>query len=126
MLENRYDISMQQGTTYELLLGVKNSDGSNKDLSSSSATMQIRPNYASATVTDTLSTSSGEINIYTSNSIIHVELSAARTANIKVDLNSNKIPPFSKYVYDLEFTDSAGKSSKLIYGEVTVYGEVTR
>jgi hypothetical protein len=38
----------------------------------------------------------------------------------------NKKPPRSVYVYDLELTDNEGKVSKLLYGDVTVYGEVTR
>lgn len=126
MLSNKYDIQMQQGSTYELLLNVKDSAGANKDLSNHSAVMQIRSTYQSSTVTESLSTGTGEIEIYTSNSIVHVLLSAERTAGIKVDMSSNKIPPYSKYVYDLELTDGDGKVSKLIYGEVVVYGEVTR
>ena len=39
---------------------------------------------------------------------------------------SNGKPPKSLYVYDLELVDSASKVSKLLYGDVTVYGEVTR
>jgi flagellar capping protein FliD len=126
MIGSKYDIQMQQGTTYELLLSVKDSTGNNKNLAGHSASMQIRSTYQSQTATESLSTGTGEIDINTSNSTIHILLSAERTAAIRVDLSQNKIPPSSKYVYDLELTDSDNKVSKLIYGDVIVFGEVTR
>jgi hypothetical protein len=42
-----------------------------------------------------------------------------------VDLSNGK-PPKSMYVYDLELIDGSNNVSKLLYGDVTVYGEVTR
>lgn len=125
MPDNKYNIEFFQGSTFNLNLVVKNSNGSLKDLTSHSARMQIRPSYNSTTVTESLTTTNGEIIIDTANSVLSLELSAARTANINVDLNSG-LPPKTKYVYDLELIDSASKVSKLIFGEVTVYGEVTR
>ena len=126
MLENKYDIVMQQGSNYSLVLTVKDSNGNNKDLSGYSARMQIRPSYGSSIITESLSTGSGDITIDTGNSNIYISLSAERTANIKVDLSGNKKPPSSSYVYDMEFIDSNDFTYKLIYGDVTVYGEVTR
>lgn len=125
MPENRYNIEMSQGSTFELFLTIKESNGALKDLSDYSAAMQIRSSYSTNTVTESLSTSNGEIVINTSSSSINLKLPAQRTANIKVDM-SNGNPPRSKYVYDLELTDDSGNVSKLIFGDVTVYGEVTR
>jgi hypothetical protein len=41
-------------------------------------------------------------------------------------MESSSKPPRSTYVYDLELIDGAGKVSKLLFGDVVVYGEVTR
>jgi hypothetical protein len=39
---------------------------------------------------------------------------------------TNGKPPRSTYVYDLELIDTGNTVSKILYGDVTVYGEVTR
>lgn len=126
MLENKYNIEFFQGSTFSLNLIVKNSDGSFKNLDSHSARMQIRPSYNSSTVTESLTTTNNEITINTTSSVLSLSLPANRTANIAVDLNSGNFPPRSKYVYDLELIDSATNVTKLLFGEVTVFGEVTR
>jgi len=126
MFGSQYDLSMQQGSTFELMLTVKDSTGNTKNLTEYSAAMQIRSNYQTSVVTESLNTGSGEITISPNNGRINISLSAARTANIRVDMAMNKKPPRSVYVYDLELTDNEGKVSKLLYGDVTVYGEVTR
>ena len=126
MLGSQYDITMQQGSTFELYLTVKDASGNIKNLTDYSAAMQIRTAYSATTPTESLSSDSGEITIAPSSGKINISLSAARTAAIKVDLTSNKKPPRSLYVYDLELTDNDSKVSKLLYGDITVYGEVTR
>ena len=107
MPDNKYNIEFFQGSTFNLNLTVKNSNGSLKDLTSHSARMQIRPAYNSSTVTESLTTSNGEITIDTTTSTVSLELSAVRTANINVNLNDTSIPPRTKYVYDLELIDGA-------------------
>jgi hypothetical protein len=126
MPDNKYNIEFFQGSTFSLNLTVKNANGSLKDLTAHSARMQIRPNYNSSAVTESLSTTNGEIIIDSSNSVISLELSATRTANIAVDLGSGASPPRTKYVYDLELSDPQSKVTKLLFGDVIVYGEVTR
>lgn len=125
MPDNKYSIDINQGDTFFLNLTVKEANGALKNLTGYSARMQMRTSYAAITATETLSTTNGEISINTSSSIISLTLPASRTANIAVDLDAGS-PPKSKYVYDLELTDSSNNVSKLIYGDVTVYGEVTR
>ena len=88
--------------------------------------MQIRPGYNSGTVTETLTSANGEILITAATGNVSIELAASRTANIAVDMDSPSKPPKSTYVYDLELIDGAGKVSKLLFGDVIVYGEVTR
>jgi len=125
MLENKYSIEMVQGDTFSLNLTVKEANGALKNLTGYTARMQIRSSYPSAVATETLSTANGEISINVASATIHLLLPADRTANISVDLAAGT-PPKSKYVYDLELTDSGNNVSKLVYGDITIYGEVTR
>lgn len=124
-LENKYDLIMIQGSTFGLSITVNDSAGNTKNLVSHSARMQLRPSYSSQTITENLTTANGEILLGGEAGTIDIKLSAERTANIKVDLTNGK-PPKSNYVYDFELIDSANQVSKLLYGDVTVYGEVTR
>jgi hypothetical protein len=116
---------MWQGATFGLAITVKDANNAVMNLSSYSARMQIRSSYNSGSATETLTSTNGEITITAATGNVALELAASRTANISVDLNNGK-PPKSMYVYDLELIDGAGKVSKLLYGDVTVYGEVTR
>lgn len=126
MPDNKYTIEFFQGSTFSLNLTIKNSNGSLKDLTGHTARMQIRPAYNSTTVTESLSTSNGEISINVATSTMSLELPANRTSNVYVDLNGSNIPPRTKYVYDIELIDSNSKVDKILFGDVTVYGEVTR
>jgi hypothetical protein len=125
MQGSNYPIEMQQGSTFQLQLTIKDADGNVRDLTDCNLTMQIRSTYAAATAAETLSSANGEIDVAAAQGKANITLTAARTAAIKVDLASKK-PPKSIYVYDLELVDENGISSKLLYGDVTVYGEVTR
>lgn len=125
MPQNNYNIELNQGDTFSLNLTVKNPSGSLKNLTGYTARMQLRPSYSSNTVTESLTTSNGEISINTTSSVVALTLSATRTAAIKVDMDAG-MPPRTRYVYDLELVDSSSVVSKLMYGEVIVYGEVTR
>jgi hypothetical protein len=86
--------------------------------------MQLRSSYNSGSAAESLTTSNGEISISGAN--LTMTLAASRTANLYVDLNSTSKPPKTMYVYDLELIDAANVVSKLLYGDVVVYGEVTR
>lgn len=135
MLQNKYNLTIWQGSTFALSIVLKNEDGSLKDLIDYEARMHIRPTYDSNIITESLSTANGEITIDVNNALIRLELSADRTANIPVDLEnirSVKIKthetaklPVTNYVYDLEIFE-ATNVQKVLYGEVSVYGEVTR
>jgi hypothetical protein len=126
MSTNKYNMTIWQGSTFGLTILAKNPDKTAMDLTSYSARMQIRPTYASGTVVESLTSANGEINIVTAEGKLELSLSAARTANIKVDLGSSSKPPKTVYVYDLELIDNANTVTKLLYGDVNVLGEVTR
>lgn len=125
LLNNKYTLEMWQGATFALTITVKDSAGNVQNLTSYTARMQIRRNYDSGTATETLTTANGEITITAAEGNVAIELASTRTANISVDLTDGK-PPRTVYVYDLELIDGDGKVSKLLYGDVNVYGEVTR
>jgi hypothetical protein len=126
MLENnKYNLTMWQGSTFGLVITVKDANNVVQNLTSYTARMQMRPSYDSGTATESLTTSNGEITITAETGNVALELAASRTANITVDLTNGK-PPKTSYVYDLELIDGDGKVSKILYGDVTVYGEVTR
>ena len=122
---NKYNLTMWQGATFGLSITVKDASGAVQNLTSYSARMQMRPSYDSGTVTESLSTANGEISIDAPAGNVMLELAASRTANITVDMTNGK-PPKSSFVYDLELIDANSKVSKILFGDVTVYGEVTR
>lgn len=124
--DNRYDIEMWQGSTFSMTITVKGATGNVQNLTDYSARMQIRPNYSSGTVTESLTSSNGEITITAAEGNLAFQLSATRTAAISVDYNNGSKPPKTVYVYDIELIDNSGIVSKLVYGDVNVYGEVTR
>lgn len=123
--DNKYNLTMWQGATFSLVITVKDSTSTVQNLTSYTARMQMRSSYDSGAATETLTTSNGEITIIPAEGNVIIELAASRTANVPVNLSNGK-PPKSTYVYDLELIDGAGKVSKLLYGDIHVYGEVTR
>jgi hypothetical protein len=124
-MSNAYNLEIFQGSTFEMSLIVKDSAGALLNLTGYSAAMQIRSSYSAATAAVSISSPSSGITINTGTSTINVSISAATTAGITIDRNNGK-PPKGSFVYDLEATDGSGKVSKLLFGEVTVIGEVTR
>jgi hypothetical protein len=123
--DNKYNLTMWQGSTFGLAITVRDANNEVQNLTSYTARMQMRQSYTSGSVTETLTSANGEITITAATGNVALELAAARTANITVDMENGK-PPKSMFVYDLELIDGNGKVSKLLYGDVTVYGEVTR
>lgn len=136
MLENKYNMSMWQGSTFGLTVSVNYANNTPRNITGQNVRMQIRSTYDATTPEDTLTTETGEITITDgANGTFHIELSAARTANLDVDLSTLstvkisdtqtvKIPK-TVYVYDLELVNGADVK-KILFGNVDVYGEVTR
>ena len=122
---NKYNLEMWQGATFAMTITVKDANSNVQNLTSYTARMQMRTSYDAAAATVSLTTSNGEISIVGAEGNLILTLAATRTANIPVDLTNGK-PPKTTYVYDLELIDGANNVSKLLYGDVNVYGEVTR
>lgn len=124
--QNKYNLTIWQGATFGLNISVQTANGAALDLTNYSARMQIRNTYDSGAPAETLTSANGEIVMGGVSGNLTISLAATRTANIFVDLSGSGKPPKTIYVYDLELIDNANTVSKLLYGEATVYGEVTR
>lgn len=125
MLHNRYDLEMQQGVTFQLQFNVQDANTNPINLTGYVATMQIRPTYSSNVVVESLSTANGEIVMGSNSGVYLFTLPATRTANIYVNTTTG-VPPKSIYVYDISLTNLQATTVKIAYGQVTMYGEVTR
>ena len=126
MQQNRYDLEMIQGATFQLQLYITDANTNPIDLTTYSALMELRPCYGSNTITDQLSTANSEILIGSNAGIYQLTLPAVRTANLPVDFCRGGFPPKEMYVYDFNLTSNTGIVTKIIYGNVSVYGQVSR
>ena len=109
-----YNFTLDQGATWTLQIVYNNPDGTPINLTGYTAEMQIRRKFNSDTPVLTLSTSNGGITI----------VGATGTLNLIATDEQAAIDP-GFYVYDLELS-LGGVRTRLIQGQVTVSGEVTR
>ena len=116
---NRNDLSFQQGETFQLLLTVQNAVVTNY-----SAVLQIRQSYTNNTIIEQMSTSNGEITI-PDTAHFSFNLPASRTAAVSTN-GAIGYPPKVTYVYDMTMTRNTGISTKIMYGQVFFYSQVTR
>lgn len=103
------NITIDQGTTFSLTITLTNDDGTAKDLSSYTASAQMRKSYYTSTYTAFTTAKvdlSGELTI---------SLTATQTSAIKA----------GRYVYDIEIVSSA-ETLRILEGIVTVTPEVTK
>ena len=124
-MQNQYDITMQQGATFQLVLNIQNANAAAINLNSYSASMQIRHRYDSNTAVESLSTANGEITQGANTGQYVFKLIDSRTAAVYVDLKKGGFPPKTNYVYDVSLTDGQGIVSKIIWGNIEFYGQVT-
>lgn len=110
-----YNFTMDQGANWDLNVVYKDSDGNPINLSGYTAAMQLRQNYNSDSAELTLTTANGGITIVGAQGKLVLHATAAQTGSLDAGF----------YVYDLEIT-SGGVVTRIIQGQVTVAGEVTR
>ena len=110
-----YNFTMDQGANWDLNVVYKDSDGNPINLSGYTAAMQLRQNYNSDSAELTLTTANGGITIVGEQGKLVLHATAAQTGSLDAGF----------YVYDLEIT-SGGVVTRIIQGQVTVAGEVTR
>jgi hypothetical protein len=115
MTAGLYNFTMDQGSNWNLNVIYKDSAGVVINLTGYTAAMQLRQNYNSDTAELTLSTSNGGIVITGAQGKLVLAATAAQTAALDAGY----------YVYDLEIT-SGGVVTRILQGQITVAGEVTR
>jgi hypothetical protein len=110
-----YNFTIDQGSNWNLNVIYKDSAGAVINLTGYTAAMQLRQNYNSDTAELTLNTSNGGIVITGAQGKLFLSATAVQTAALDAGF----------YVYDLEIS-SGGVVTRLIQGQITVAGEVTR
>lgn len=125
MPSGRYDIELDQGSTFRRTIVWKDSSGALVNLTGYSARMQVRPSMSSSTVTASLTNSNGGITLGGAAGTIALYLSAASTAAISTASPSQFADAFVG-VYDLELVAVNGDVTRLLHGDFIVNPEVTR
>jgi len=121
MRAGKYNITVEQGSTFDLKLLYQDSNGNPADLTGYSAKMQIRPDYADYTATTYLTLSSSldvdgsGLTITPISGSISIFISATKTDAFQ----------FNDALYDLELY-SNDLVLRLLEGKVRVKKSVTR
>jgi hypothetical protein len=110
-----YNFTIDQGSDWDLNVVYKDSAGVVINLTNYTAAMQLRQNYNSDTADLTLNTSNGGIVITGAEGKLVLHATSAQTTALDAGF----------YVYDLEIL-SGGVVTRIIQGQITVAGEVTR
>ena len=105
------NISIDQGADYSAEIIVEDANGNVANLANYTVAGQIRKSYASSTATNFSVVISNA-----GNGLITATLSSTTTNGMKA----------GRYVYDLEVTDSAGKKTRVVEGQVTINPGVTQ
>lgn len=126
MAAGRYDITLEQGATFDLPLRYRAPSGTPVDLTGYSAKMQVREAPASAVFVEFNSALTANGFIWLTGSAENREDGA--NGNLRIFMtaaNSAALTRFSGR-YDLELRDSAGYVTRLLEGQFRVEPEITR
>lgn len=126
MSAGRYDITLEQGSTFDLPVRYQDSAGTAIDLTDYSARMQVRESPASALVVEFNSNLTSNGFIFLSGAAENREDGA--NGNLRIFMsaaNSAALPSF-RGRYDLELEDSSGYVTRLLEGQFVVEAEITR
>ncbi|MHA2066624.1 MAG: hypothetical protein ACXABY_19805 [Candidatus Thorarchaeota archaeon] len=115
MLAGKHDITIEQGSTFQLFFIWLDTSGNPIDLTGYSAVMKIKP-YLGGSDIDSLA-SGAEITLGAANGTVQVDLTATVTAAYS----------FLRAKYDLEVLPAASAAAaiRLLEGDVTLSKEVT-
>lgn len=115
MAAGSYNITIEQGATFSLVVTWEDSAGSAVDLTGRTARMQIRDRVAATDTLIELTTENGRIALGGAAGTITLTITAADTAALD----------FRSGVYDLEIVNGA-VVDRILEGEVELNKEVTR
>jgi hypothetical protein len=116
MAAGKYNLVIEQGSTFRQVFYWKNSDETPINLSGYTAKLQMRPSQSSTNILLELSTENGGITLTELDGKIELYLAANVTKNLT----------WSTAVYDLELTQSETEVHKLVRGGVSITKEITR
>jgi len=126
MSAGRYDITLEQGATFDLPLRYRTPAGVAVNLTGYSAKMQVREAPASALFVEFNSSLTANGFIWLTGSAENREDGA--NGNVRVYMtaaNTAALPRFTGR-YDLELRDSTGYVTRLLEGQFRVEPEITR
>jgi len=126
MSAGRYDITLEQGATFDLPLRYRTPAGVAVNLTGYSAKMQVREAPASALFVEFNSSLTANGFIWLTGSAENREDGA--NGNLRIFMtaaNSAALPRFAGR-YDLELRDGAGYVTRLLEGQFRVEPEITR
>ncbi len=116
MLAGRYNMVCDQGSSFERIIEIKDTDGQVFSLVGYTGRMQIRRDVDATSTLMELTTANGRLSISGSLGAITIALTPALTATLT-----------RSGVYDLEIVETAtGDVHKVLRGEFRVEKEVTR
>lgn len=117
MAAANYDITIEQGATYQLSVTWKDENGTPINLSGFTARMQVRKSSQSDDVILTLTSDESDQSITLGGALgtIDIEIPATVTEDLTL----------RRAVYDLEM-ENAGNVTRLIQGSVNISPEVTK
>lgn len=115
MAAGKHDMVLDQGSTFTRQITWKDSTDSPVDLTGYTARMQIRSTVRGANTVLSLTTENGRIALGGAAGTIDLTIAATTTATLEP----------TTYAYDLELV-SGSVVTRLLYGSLTVRGEVTR
>lgn len=116
MAAAEYDITVEQGATFQLNITWKNPDTTPVNLTGYTARMQIREKHSSTTALVSLTSAAGDIVLGGVLGTIVVTIPATVTDDLTI----------KRGVYDLELISGSSFVTRLIEGCVNVTPEVTR
>lgn len=125
MTSGRYDIVVDQGSTFRKTITWKDSSGSAVNLTGYTARMQARTTMSASSTIVQLTTANGGITLGGSAGTIDLYISDTDTAEFPTAVPSG----FSDAlvgVYDLELISGSGDVTRLLHGDFIVNPEVTR
>lgn len=106
------ELTIDQGTTFNTTIDLANDDGTAINVTNYTFESQIRKSYYSSNATANITITIEDA----PNGNIRLAMTSANTANIKA----------GRYLYDIKMTDTAGVTTRVLEGIVTVTPQVSR
>lgn len=114
MAAGKYDITIDQGSVFDIPMTYRDAAGAPVDMTSWTARMQVRKTAASPTLVVELTTANSRITLGNGSLSLHM-----------ADTVTATLTP-GDYVYQLELDPGGGNAFRFLEGKCTISAEVTR